>query len=93
MMWSLLTSLLICAEDGSKLITLLARNNNVIADVISRLGILEGSDVAWEDHDAGSTWNALRKGILSFLAKNAHFCFAQTQKRGLLGKLYHDFRF
>lgn len=44
-----------------KLYTLLARNNNVIAHVISRLGILEGSDAAWEDYDASSTWEALRK--------------------------------
>ena len=41
--------------------TLLARNNNVIANVISRLGILEGSEAAWEDYDASSTWEALRK--------------------------------
>ena len=41
--------------------TLLARNNNIIANVILRLGILEGSDAAWNDSDAAQTWEALRE--------------------------------
>lgn len=48
-------------DEQLKLYKLLASNNNVIANVISRLGILEGSDAGWEDDDADSTWQALRK--------------------------------
>ena len=48
-------------DQGVNLHTLLARNNNIIANVILRLGILEGSDVAWNDSDASQTWDALRE--------------------------------
>ena len=48
-------------EDRLKLYKLLASNNNVIANIISRIGILEGTDAGWEDDDADSTWQALRR--------------------------------
>ena len=48
-------------EDRLQLYKLLASSNNIIANVISRLGILEGSDAAWEDDDADASWRALRR--------------------------------
>ena len=47
--------------DRRKLFSLIASNNTVIFGVVSKLGIFEGSDVAWEDPDAWDVWDILRK--------------------------------
>jgi uncharacterized Rmd1/YagE family protein len=48
-------------EDRKKMFALIASNNTVITSVVSKLGIFEGSDVAWEDGDAWEIWDGLRK--------------------------------
>lgn len=40
---------------------LVASNNTVITNVLSKLGIFEGSDAAWENADYSDTWESLRK--------------------------------
>ena len=40
---------------------LIATNNTVITNVLSKLGIFEGSDAAWENQDYSDTWEILRK--------------------------------
>ena len=47
--------------DRKKIFALIASNNTVITSVISKLGIFEGSDLAWEDGDAWEIWDALRR--------------------------------
>ncbi len=46
------------AKDLYKIV---ASNNTVISNVLSRLGIFEGSDAAWENADYSDTWEGLRK--------------------------------
>jgi len=48
------------ALDKQKLYRLVASNNTVITNVLSKLGIFEGSDAAWENADYHYTWEALR---------------------------------
>lgn len=40
---------------------LVAANNTVITNVLSKLGIFEGTDAAWENNDYFDTWDGLRK--------------------------------
>ena len=47
--------------DRRKLFSLIASNNTVITSVVSKLGIFEGSDAAWDDGDTWDTWDSLRK--------------------------------
>ena len=47
--------------DSNKLFKLIASNNTVVTNVISKMGIFEGSDAAWEDSDVWNTWEGLRK--------------------------------
>ena len=47
--------------DKQKLYRLVAQNNTVITNVLSKLGIFEGSDAAWESQDYHYTWEALRQ--------------------------------
>jgi uncharacterized Rmd1/YagE family protein len=47
--------------DNKGLYKLVASNNAVITNVLSKLGIFEGSDAAWDDADYHYTWEALRK--------------------------------
>jgi uncharacterized Rmd1/YagE family protein len=49
------------ALDKKGLYKLIATNNTVITNVLSKLGIFEGSDAAWENADYFVTWEALRK--------------------------------
>ena len=46
--------------DKQQLYRLVASNNTVITNVLSKLGIFEGSDAAWENSDYHYTWEALR---------------------------------
>ena len=46
---------------NQKLYRLVAQNNTVITNVLSKLGIFEGSDAAWESQDYHYTWEALRQ--------------------------------
>jgi len=48
------------ALDKQQLFRLVASNNTVITNVLSKLGIFEGSDAAWENADYHYTWEALR---------------------------------
>jgi len=50
----------ISALDKQQLFRLVASNNTVITNVLSKLGIFEGSDAAWENADYHYTWEALR---------------------------------
>ena len=43
-------------DDRIQLYKLLASSNNIIANVISRLGIMEGTDAGWEDDDADARY-------------------------------------
>ena len=52
-------------EDRLQLYKLLASSNNIIANVISRLGIMEGTDAGWEDDDADARY-------LAFLSLSIH---------------------
>jgi len=47
--------------DNSGLYKLIASNNTVFTNVLSKLGIFEGSDAAWENADYHYTWEGLRK--------------------------------
>lgn len=47
--------------DKQLLYRLVASNNTVITNVLSKLGIFEGSEAAWESQDYHYTWEALRK--------------------------------
>jgi len=47
--------------EAVSLYKLIASNNTVITNVLSKLGIFEGSDAAWENADYHYTWEALRK--------------------------------
>ncbi len=49
------------AFQNKKLVKLIASNNTVIMSVISKMGIFEGSDAAWDDPDAWETWDGLRR--------------------------------
>jgi uncharacterized Rmd1/YagE family protein len=49
------------ALDKKGLYKLVASNNTVIANVLSKLGIFEGTDAAWENSDYHYTWELLRK--------------------------------
>jgi uncharacterized Rmd1/YagE family protein len=46
--------------DKAHLFKLVASNNTVITNVLSKLGIFEGSDAAWENAEYHNTWQALR---------------------------------
>eukprot|EP00596_Hydrurales_sp_CCMP1899_P010276 CAMPEP_0119038788 /NCGR_PEP_ID=MMETSP1177-20130426/7913_1 /TAXON_ID=2985 /ORGANISM="Ochromonas sp, Strain CCMP1899" /LENGTH=333 /DNA_ID=CAMNT_0007001819 /DNA_START=126 /DNA_END=1124 /DNA_ORIENTATION=- len=46
--------------DKKSLYKLVASNNTVITNLLSKLGIFEGSDAAWENADYYTTWEALR---------------------------------
>lgn len=46
--------------DKTRLYKLVALNNTVITNVLSKLGIFEGSDAAWDSGDYHYTWEALR---------------------------------
>ena len=47
--------------DKKGLYKLVASNNTVITNVLSKLGIFEGTDAAWENSDYHYTWEVLRK--------------------------------
>lgn len=47
--------------DSHGLFKLMASNNSVITNVLSKLGIFEGTDAAWDNADYYYTWEALRK--------------------------------
>ena len=47
--------------DNSGLYKLIASNNTIFTNVLSKLGIFEGSDAAWENADYHYTWEGLRK--------------------------------
>lgn len=47
--------------DKKSLYKLIATNNTVITNVLSKLGIFEGTDAAWDNADYYLTWEALRK--------------------------------
>ena len=47
--------------DKRSLYKLIATNNTVITNVLSKLGIFEGTDAAWDNADYYLTWEALRK--------------------------------
>lgn len=49
------------ALDKKGLYKLVASNNTVITNVLSKLGIFEGTDAAWENSDYHYTWEVLRK--------------------------------
>lgn len=44
------------AAQKKELFQLVARNNTVSTDVISRLGILDRSEAAWKDKDYNYVW-------------------------------------
>ncbi|CAN0471415.1 unnamed protein product, partial [Laminaria digitata] len=44
-----------------ELFQLVARNNTVRTDVISKLGVLERSEAAWKDKDYNYIWEGLRE--------------------------------
>lgn len=46
--------------DKTHLYKLVALNNTVITNVLSKLGLFEGSDAAWDSGDYHYTWEALR---------------------------------
>jgi uncharacterized Rmd1/YagE family protein len=46
---------------STQLHKLVASNNAVITSVLSKLGIFEGTEAAWENSDYYSTWEGLRK--------------------------------
>ena len=46
--------------DKMRLYKLVASNNTVITNVLSKLGIFEGSDAVWESGEYHDTWEALR---------------------------------
>ena len=46
--------------DKQLLYKLVASNNTVITNVLSKLGIFEGSDASWEAHEYHYAWEALR---------------------------------
>jgi uncharacterized Rmd1/YagE family protein len=46
--------------DKTRLYKLVALNNTVITNVLSKLGLFEGSDAAWDSGDYHYTWEALR---------------------------------
>eukprot|EP00607_Mallomonas_marina_P011203 CAMPEP_0182423528 /NCGR_PEP_ID=MMETSP1167-20130531/9564_1 /TAXON_ID=2988 /ORGANISM="Mallomonas Sp, Strain CCMP3275" /LENGTH=289 /DNA_ID=CAMNT_0024602599 /DNA_START=88 /DNA_END=957 /DNA_ORIENTATION=+ len=47
--------------DGIQLNKLIASNSSIMATVLSKLGIFEGSDSAWTSRDNSKTWEGLRK--------------------------------
>eukprot|EP00596_Hydrurales_sp_CCMP1899_P004351 CAMPEP_0119049238 /NCGR_PEP_ID=MMETSP1177-20130426/63584_1 /TAXON_ID=2985 /ORGANISM="Ochromonas sp, Strain CCMP1899" /LENGTH=236 /DNA_ID=CAMNT_0007026209 /DNA_START=178 /DNA_END=888 /DNA_ORIENTATION=- len=47
--------------DKISLYKMVASNNIIIINVLSKLGIFEGSDAAWDNADYNKTWEALRK--------------------------------
>ena len=47
--------------NSKSLYQLVAKNNTVIHNVLSKLGIFEGSDAAWENADYSDTWDNIRK--------------------------------
>ena len=77
---------------------LVASNNTVITTVLSKLGIFEGTDAAWENSDYHYTWELLRKDFeldyrfkdlslkLDIVKENSHFFLEilQNQKSNRL---------
>lgn len=49
------------SEQPQQLYQLIASNNVVITTVLSKLGIFEGMDAAWDNADYHYTWESLRK--------------------------------
>jgi uncharacterized Rmd1/YagE family protein len=49
------------ALDQKGLYKLIANNNTVVTNVLSKLGIFEGTDAAWDNADYHYTWEGLRK--------------------------------
>eukprot|EP01036_Dinobryon_divergens_P022180 gene22179-30420_t len=47
--------------DDQELIKMVASNNIVMTNVLSKIGLFEGSDAAWDNADYHYTWEALRK--------------------------------
>ena len=47
--------------DKQQLFRILASNNTVITNILSKLGIFEGSDAAWMSADYHYTWEAVRR--------------------------------
>lgn len=47
--------------DHKYLHRLVASNNRIFTNVLSQLGIFEGSDAAWDNNDYTTTWDLLRK--------------------------------
>ncbi|CAM9475204.1 unnamed protein product [Ectocarpus fasciculatus] len=73
------------AAQKKELFQLVARNNTVRTDVISKLGILERQEAAWKDPDYNYVWEGLREEFemdsrlrkieskLSMLQQNTNF--------------------
>ena len=57
--WFILFLWLAFCQDQKQLYKLIASNSTVIATVLSKLGIFEGSDAAWENSDYSSTWEGM----------------------------------
>ncbi|CAN0557849.1 unnamed protein product, partial [Ectocarpus sp. 12 AP-2014] len=61
------------AAQKKELFQLVARNNTVRTDVISKLGILERQEAAWKDPDYNYVWEGVRDSKLSMLQQNTNF--------------------
>lgn len=81
------------AAQKKELFQLVARNNTVSTDVVSKLGILERSEAAWKDKDYNFVWEGegdLEYVLCCVFSVEASYCRVALTVQGRRGKIPFD---